>query len=461
MQNTLFVPNLGNWLNRRPTYTLSSRDYPPDQWHRPLSGTGQQRIDKMSTTAEEPETQREEPQSPSAPRLQRSNTITSRLTDSHYAALPHGTTLDGWTAEEKWELDDHVRHMLHSRRAKFHRTMKGVGQYMRRPLGFLVTLYATLITLFGLAWVLFLIGWIYVGAKQSYVIFIIDSVLVALFACMGIGLAPFRLVDTYRMIFIVRYTRILERAKTERLNSASGLRKNEPSPDMVEEMAIVSHARSHTPVLTSAGLGARPSNSADADGGLVGTIGQHGASTQGEPDPGVGPGRDFVSLEDGESEDLFEDPLTPKQRKRLEHHQKKLARSHSFYKPHDTYTHFAFPLKLLIVIVILVDCHSCLQIALSSCTWGISYKTRPFALTTVILCVSITCNISAGIVILVGDRKTRKKDVHKLLDRQELTGDAIKRLQHKRRKENKKAADDEDGASSSNELRLLPSQPTQ
>jgi hypothetical protein len=35
-------------------------------------------------------------------------------------------------------------------------------------LGFLVTLYATLITLFGLAWVLFLIGMTPIGLNLSY-----------------------------------------------------------------------------------------------------------------------------------------------------------------------------------------------------------------------------------------------------------------------------------------------------
>lgn len=83
--------------------------------------------------------------------------------------------------------------------------MKGFGKYMSRPLGFLVTLYATLITLFGLAWVLFLIGWIYVGDRQHYIINVIDNVLVALFAIVGDGLAPFRLVDTYHMGFIAHY----------------------------------------------------------------------------------------------------------------------------------------------------------------------------------------------------------------------------------------------------------------
>jgi hypothetical protein len=83
--------------------------------------------------------------------------------------------------------------------------MKAFGKYVRKPLGFFVTLYGTLITLFGLAWVLFLIGWIYVGEKQLYVINVIDYVLVALFAIVGDGLAPFRAVDTYHMIFIAHY----------------------------------------------------------------------------------------------------------------------------------------------------------------------------------------------------------------------------------------------------------------
>jgi hypothetical protein len=68
-----------------------------------------------------------------------------------------------------------------------------------------VTIYATLITLFGLAWVLFLIGWINVAGRQSYLINVIDNVLVALFAVVGDGLAPFRAVDTYHMIYIAHY----------------------------------------------------------------------------------------------------------------------------------------------------------------------------------------------------------------------------------------------------------------
>lgn len=127
--------------------------------------------------------------------------------------------------------------------------------------------------------------------------------------------------------------------------------------------------------------------------------------------------------------------LTPKQQKRLDFHVDKFSGSHTFYKPHETLTHHAFPVRLLITIVVLLDAHSCLQIALGSCTWAINYHTRPFALTTVILCCSITVNITAGILITVGDRMSRKKDIIEKLFRQRLTEQAIRHLDRKKREE--------------------------
>lgn len=138
---------------------------------------------------------------------------------------------------------------------------------------------------------------------------------------------------------------------------------------------------------------------------------------------------------DDEFDEAEESVLTPQQQKKLEHHQKKFSRSHTFYKPHETATHHAFPLRMLVAIVVLLDCHSCLQLSLGLCTWIISYHVRPFALTTVILCVSITVNITAGILISVGDHKTRKKDVLEKMHRQELTQEAIDKLERRRDRE--------------------------
>jgi hypothetical protein len=445
VQNSLFVPDLGNWINRRPTYVLSEHSINPqvaqlprqrrrlsEAQHRATElGQAQAQAQAQTPGQKQAQEQQGDHLAPNlqneeiAPALQRSSTITSRLTESHYAALPHGESLEGWTAEEKWQLDDHVRHMLHSRRARWKRSLKGFGQYVRRPLGFFVTLYATLITLFGLAWVLFLIGWIYVGEKQVYAIHVIDSVLVALFAIMGDGLAPFRAIDTYHLIFIWRYTHKINTIK-EGKQRARLQKRSVPSD--VREMLNAS-------ALTDRTQNPDPRN-IDADG-----------------PPVANP--EHVDAEDAKAGDIQAASafLTYKQAKSLAHHQKKLAKSHSFYKPAETFTHHAFPLAYLKAIVILLDCHSCLQISLGATTWGIDYHTRPFAITTVILCVSITCNITAGLLISLGDRKTRKKDVWELLTRQELTSDAIKLVQEKREKEGASPTDkDQDGSDNEKEM---------
>lgn len=48
------------------------------------------------------------------------------------------------------------------------RKLRHESNHLRTALGFLVTLYATLITLFGLAWVLFLIGMICTRVTCSF-----------------------------------------------------------------------------------------------------------------------------------------------------------------------------------------------------------------------------------------------------------------------------------------------------
>ncbi|KAL7898828.1 hypothetical protein HDV64DRAFT_231454 [Trichoderma sp. TUCIM 5745] len=458
VQNSLFVPDLGPWINRRPTYVLSQRDAAPTGRRgraattAATAGLDEEQLPEPIEELPRFETGVETPRSGSVPAtLRRSDTITSRLTDSHYAALPHGISLEGWTEEEKAELDDRVRHMLHSKRSRFKRTMKGFGQYVRRPLGFFVTLYAVLITLFGLAWVLFLIGWIYVGDKQVYTIHIIDSVLVALFAIMGDGLAPFRAIDTYHMAFVIHYSRKIAKAKKRKLKEKENGITQAANEDSVE----LTHYASGDPLAAYPGApdlepqtnGLEPQSVNDSASASVERIATSTSNLNLVTAPTIDPEQAIVD-QNGDVEaaklaiEYDEDsPLTFKQWKRMRHHQKKLAKSHSFYKPDETFTHFAFPLPYLIAIVILLDCHSCLQISLGATTWGIDYHHRPFAITTVILCVSIACNISAGLTIMIGDRKTRKKEVWKLLNRQELTGDAIKHLETKRAKEQSRSHD--------------------
>jgi hypothetical protein len=120
VQNSLFVPDLGRYLNRRPTYTLTRR------------GTG---ATPAPTIKEEPvieEAAEVVAEELEAQRIYTVTSMTSRLDDDHFAVLPHGERLQGWTAEDRAELDDHVRHLLHSRKEKFKRSMRGFGQYVKK-----------------------------------------------------------------------------------------------------------------------------------------------------------------------------------------------------------------------------------------------------------------------------------------------------------------------------------------
>jgi len=187
---------------------------------------------------------------------------------------------------------------------------------------------------------------------------------------MGDGLAPFRVVDTYHMFFIMHYHRKSWRLRKQRALPA--LPDHNDLPTTTEKEADL----------------------------------------------------EAFKVRNGEIS-----VLTPEQQRKFEHHQAKFSKSHSYYKPHETHTHYAFPLKMLIAITLLLDAHSLLQISLGTCTWAIDYHHRSAALTTTILCFSITVNILAGVLISIGDKRTRKKDVALKMKRQELTGQAIRKVE--------------------------------
>lgn len=287
--------------------------------------------------------------------------------------------------------------------------------YPRIAMGLFITVYATLITLFGAAWVLFLIGWISLGSKQSYIVNVVDNIMVALFAIIGDGLAPFRAVDTYHMIYIAHYHRVSWKLR-QKLGLPELVDHND-LPEQREEDAA--HAEVDLESLVAKRM---PRRLAKKIAPRIPTnYAQKMVARSKRRDP------------------AFEySVLSEEQQAKLEYHERKFSKSHTFYKPHETETHYAFPLKLLVAVVLLLDLHSCLQISLGACTWGINYKTRPFALTTVILCFSITANITAGVLISKGDKRTRKHEVIDRMMRQELTSEAIEDITKRQLKEAEK-----------------------
>lgn len=158
MQNALFVPDipfLNRYYNRRPTYELSRGPSRVTEVSEPITPSLTRQVSRLPfnkpvpPTPEPPEVppknkeQRKridrrgdsstpEPLLQSDYELNRRASITSHVEDDHYAVLPHGVTLDGWSQEDVDMLDDYVRHMLHSRRSKFKQSMKGFGKYIRK-----------------------------------------------------------------------------------------------------------------------------------------------------------------------------------------------------------------------------------------------------------------------------------------------------------------------------------------
>lgn len=152
----MFIPSLGNLFNRNPTYNLTRNDTARrstnSPFDRPTNSVTRRPTNSLShppNVAELPAIVEPEayPQSESAtssperPRPTKRDTGAFTLTESisrkddeipHYAVLPEGINLDGWSPQDKEELNDHVRHLLHSRREGFKRAMKGFGQYVKK-----------------------------------------------------------------------------------------------------------------------------------------------------------------------------------------------------------------------------------------------------------------------------------------------------------------------------------------
>ena len=378
--------------------------------------------------------------------------------------------------EERDELDDHVR-MLLTKKSKFKRGLKGFYAFVKTPMGFIMTLYGLLITFWGTAIVLFIFGWIRVGDRRRYWIEICDQILCALFAAVGLGFAPFRAVDTYRMIHIAHYHHLtwkrrkalgltelndpndLPRPEQDGSNQVSRADEGErdsPTQDGVEtphtyvvegsNHSLLSHGSSHSHNSSnkrskSSGhkfnkkvvLPSQVQEKAEETDptGKTGDLSRGKESgTGGSTAPPLKRNESIQSELVKEREDVV--VLTKGEQQVLEHHQRKFHASHTFYRFHETATHRAFPLDLMIVIVCLLDCHSLLQAALGGCTWGIKYTHRPTALTATLISCSLSCNAVAGLIIYLGGRRTKKREEVERRLKIALEQEALEKIERRR-----------------------------
>lgn len=242
----------------------------------------------------------------------------------------------------KDELDRHVHGVLR-KRDRARRIARGVWDFVKTPVGFCTALYGFLVAFWGAAIVIFLIKIINLhnADLQGFWVEVSSQVTNALFTATGVGLIPWRAIDTYRIGKIWYYKRL-----TRQLRRKAGLE------ELVDEDDL--------------------------------------------PDPAYNP--DYVHV------------LTDEQQDELHYQQLKFQQSQTWYRPHATETHRAFPINTGLLICLLIDFNSIFQILLCGCMWGLNRFTRPAWTTGSLIPASFLCGIGAAIFIWRGGAKTKKTE---------------------------------------------------
>lgn len=132
---------------------------------------------------------------------------------------------------QEHELDQHVRKVL-ERKQKIRRGLRGLWAYLKTPMGAITAIYGFLVAFWGAAIVLFLLGWIPTSSKDTKDkwVEISSQVENGLFTVTGVGLIPWRVVDTYRMSIIYTLKQKIRRRRKE-----LGLPPPKNPDDLVEQ----------------------------------------------------------------------------------------------------------------------------------------------------------------------------------------------------------------------------------
>ncbi|KAI0723244.1 hypothetical protein C8Q76DRAFT_722203 [Earliella scabrosa] len=102
--------------------------------------------------------------------------------------------------------------------------------------------------------------------------------------------------------------------------------------------------------------------------------------------------------------------LTDKEQIDLHYQQHQFMSSQTWYRPHGTQTHRAFPISLALWICVCNDLNSFFQCLLSGCMWGLDRFQRPAWTTATTLPAAFVAGIIAGVLIYWGGKKTRRTE---------------------------------------------------
>ncbi|KZP32956.1 hypothetical protein FIBSPDRAFT_667647, partial [Athelia psychrophila] len=108
--------------------------------------------------------------------------------------------------------------------------------------------------------------------------------------------------------------------------------------------------------------------------------------------------------------------LSDKEQADLHYQQEKFRESQTWYRPHGTETHRAFPINTALTICLWIDLNSVFQIILCGTMWGLNRFQRPAYSTGLLIPFSFLCGIAASVGMWRGGTKTKRtKEVQERL----------------------------------------------
>ncbi|KNZ50259.1 uncharacterized protein VP01_451g1 [Puccinia sorghi] len=317
--------------------------------------------------------------------------------------------------EEEEPIDNHPicpsNHTQSSRRQQIKRLAQGIRAFIITPIGIIITIYAILVVFWGAALVLILLGWIKIKPKEKYRIWIeiCSQVLNGLFTIPGIGLFPSRIIDSWsQQIFfsffffgqiigkltritsditiILYYARVISkrqgRKNLEDPNDLIPLQQSKEDLNKPKEAPV----EGQKPVQE----GEEQANHNNND-----DIHQEEVTQALETDNLEGSCGLIDVWKDDQEIVLYEKEIN-----RLRTAQEKLCHSQTWYRPHSSATHYAFPISWALVIMLLNLGNSLFQAALCAVMWGLRYDTRPAELTNGVLYPVDYCHLHGLFVFL-------------------------------------------------------------
>jgi hypothetical protein len=132
---------------------------------------------------------------------------------------------------------------------------------------------------------------------------------------------------------------------------------------------------------------------------------------------GLPPIEDPNDIEDPKDQEEYVSVLTEKERAKLKYQQEMFAKSQvsdtsycgmvpadsqTWYRPHATSTHRAFPMSWALWNTILMDLNSAFQCILCGCMWGLNQYQRPAWTTGSLIPLGFLSGIGAGVLIWQG-----------------------------------------------------------